>query len=205
MARAESGEGPISGVLLAAGVSLRFGGALPKQLTVFAGEALVRRAARALVLSRVCEVIVVTGFCDGLVAEALSGLDVQLVNNPTYADGQSTSVKVGLGAVSAGSDSACFCPCDQPFLDAETIDHLYRCHQASDRGIALPSFAGRRGAPVFFRRSMFPALMEISGDEGGRQVVRDHPDEVLEVELADERPILDADTAEDLQRLEALM
>lgn len=199
------GQYSISGVLLAAGASLRFGGELPKQLQAFAGEPLVRRAARALVLSRLAEVIVVTGFCDELVSEALSGLDVQLVHNPRYAEGQSTSVKVGLCAVSPGSEGACFCPCDQPFLDPTTIDLLCRCHQAGDSAVTLPSFAGRRGAPVFFRRSMFSALMEIDGDEGGRQVLRDHPDEVLEVELDEERPILDVDTREDLQRLEASM
>ena len=47
--------------------------------------------------------------------------------------------------------------------------------------------------------------MGIDGDEGGRQVLRDHPDEVLEVELDEERPILDVDSREDLQRLEASM
>ena len=199
------GQYSISGVLLAAGASLRFGGELPKQLQAFAGEPLVRRAARALVLSRLTEVIVVTGFCDELVSEALSGLDVQLVNNRRYAEGQSTSVKAGLRAVSPGSAGVCFCPCDQPFLDPETINLLHERHQAGDSAITLPSFAGRRGAPVFFRRSMFSALMEINGDEGGRQVLRDHPDEVLEVELDDERPILDVDTLEDLQSLKSSM
>ncbi len=195
----------ISGVLLAAGASLRFGGELPKQLHTFAGETLVRLAARALLLSRLTEVIVVTGFSAELVSEALSGLDVKLVNNPRYARGQSTSVKAGLAAVSPGSEGACFCPCDQPFLDPETVNRLYDRHRLSDRGIALPVFAGRRGAPVFFRRSMFPALMEIRGDEGGRLVVSSYPGEVLEVELEDERPLLDADTPEDLHSLEALM
>ena len=205
METSDKGEYPISGVLLAAGASLRFGGELPKQLRTFAGEPLVRRAARSLLLSRLSEVIVVIGFCGELVSEALSELDVKLVNNPRYAQGQSTSVKAGLAAVSPDSEGACFCPCDQPFLDPETVNHLCHCHRVSDRGIALPVFAGRRGAPVFFSRSMFSALTGIRGDEGGRQMVRSYPDEVLEVELEAERALLDADTSEELKRLEGLL
>ncbi len=199
------GEYPISGVLLAAGAALRFGGELPKQVRTFAGEALVRRAARALLGSRLCELVVVTGCCADLVSEALFGLDVRLVNNPRHAEGQSTSVRAGLAMVSPASEGACFSPCDQPFLDSQTIDHLYQCHVLSDRGITLPVFAGRRGTPVFFRRSMFSALMEIRGDQGGRQIVRSYPDEVLEVELPNERALLDADTSEELKRLEDLL
>ena len=205
MVEAEPDPSPISGVLLAAGASLRFGSELPKQLRIFAGEALVRRTAQTLLRSRLSEVLVVTGFRSELVRDALSGLDVRIVHNPNYREGQSTSVRVGLAAVSTGSAGACFCPCDQPFLDSETIDRLYRCHEASDRGIAVPCFEGRRGAPVFFRRSMFPALAEIRGDEGGRQALRGNADEVLEVELESERPLLDADAPEDLDRLETLM
>ncbi len=207
---------PVSGVLLAAGASTRFAADQPKQIVTFGGEPLVRRAARQMLASSLAEVIVVTGFEWAAVESAVAGLPVRFAHNSRFLEGQSTSVVTGLGAVDATSGAACFVPCDQPFLDAATIDRLIATRRGGiadearpagrqTRRIWLPVFAERRGAPVIFDRQLFGALAALGGDEGGRQVIRRNEKFVRAVCLPDPAPLLDVDTTSDLAALEALL
>ena len=195
----------IDGVLLAAGSSSRFGSGVPKQLVELGGEPLVLRAAVALVRSNLRHVTVVTGSHDEEVRRVLRGLGVLFVHNPSWEEGQSTSVRAGLRSVDRSAHAACFVPCDQPFLDAATVDRLVRSFDPDCRPIVVPTFGGRRGAPVLFARQFFEELLTIEGDQGGRQLLSKHADLVSEVELAHEKPLLDVDTMDELDRLRRLL
>ena len=199
------GEGraaPVSAVLLAAGGSERFEGDLPKQLATFRGEPLVRRAARTALAADFAEVLVVTGHRAEEVGAALDGLDITLVRNPGWREGQSTSVRSGLARVARSSRAALFLACDQPLLTAQVLDHLVTAWCATCGPIVLPVHGRRRGAPVLFDRALFGELTRITGDTGGRQVIQGHPDDVVEVPLESDAPLVDVDTLEELERLE---
>ncbi len=71
----------VSAVLLAAGESRRMGGR-NKLLLPIGGEPQVRRAARALLGSKLVEVIAVLGHAHEDVAAALAGLPLATVLNP---------------------------------------------------------------------------------------------------------------------------
>ena len=85
---------PVAGIVLAAGSAQRLG--YPKQVLDWNGEALVRRAARAALEAGLDPVIVVTGAYHGEVKRALEGLNLRVVNNADWEDGQSTSVRAGV-------------------------------------------------------------------------------------------------------------
>jgi molybdenum cofactor cytidylyltransferase len=195
--------GSVSGVLLAAGRSRRFGGPLPKQLARLDGEPLVRRAARTALAAVLGEVLVVTGHRAAEVEQALAGLAVTVVPNPAWAEGQSTSVRAGLARVAPAAGAAVFLPCDQPGLDASVLGRLVAAWRQTGAPAVVPAHRGRRGLPTLFDRSLFAELAGITGDTGGRQVLRRHPGAVVEVELGDGRPLLDVDTPEDLARFAA--
>jgi molybdenum cofactor cytidylyltransferase len=199
----ESPHLPVAAVLLAAGGSERFGGDLPKQLAVFRGVPLVRLAALAALAADVSEVLVVTGYRAEEVEAALADLDLTVVRNPDWEGGQSTSVKAGLARVSPASRGALFLTCDQPLLSTEVLDRLLAAYRATGGSIVLPVYGPRRGSPVLFDRTLFGELSRITGDTGGRQVVRRHPDDVVEVPLESEAPLVDVDTAEELQSHES--
>jgi molybdenum cofactor cytidylyltransferase len=191
----------VSAVVLAAGSSTRFAGEAPKQLTVFEGASMVRRIAQVALASKASEVIVVTGFQQARVAAELKGLSAHCVYNRRFQQGLSTSVKTGLWAVSDRSSGVLFIPCDQPRLDTATLDLLVDAYRRGRGSILVPAYRGRRGAPVLFDRKFFAELAAIAGDEGGRQVLLRHPNEVVEVELHDDRPLHDFDTVEELEAL----
>lgn len=196
--------GPVSGVVLAAGLSTRFetGTNKPKQLYRIGGESLVRRTCRAALASALGEVVLVTGHAAGGVRSEVADLDLRAVHNPSFADGQSGSVRCGLGAVADVAEGAMFLPVDQPGLDAAVIDRLLGAF-GGPASIVVPTFRGRRGAPVTFGRDWFTRLEDLRGDEGARPLLRDLSARIAETELDSELPLVDIDTeAEALSWLE---
>jgi molybdenum cofactor cytidylyltransferase len=188
----------VSGVILAAGLARRFGA--PKQLTVVDGRALVRRIADEACRSRLAEVIVVVGHEATAVQGALAGADVRIVENTAFQRGQSTSVRAGLAAVAPEALGAMFLVADQPALHAPLIDQLLDVFERTGGPIVVPAYGHRRGSPVTFARALFPELLALRGDTGGRPVIVAHPADVIEVAIGSEEPLADIDTPDDLAR-----
>jgi len=192
--------GPVyRGVVLAAGGSSRFGGPVAKQLVEIDGEPAVRRATRRALESELERVVVVTGRDAAAVRAAVDDLGVDPVHNPDWREGQSGSVRAGLAAVVDGAAAVVFIPCDQPLLTAGLIDHLIARHAEGGASIVVPAYRGRRGAPVLIDRALFSELAAISGDAGARQLFAGRV--VAEAPVADEAPLLDFDSREQLDRL----
>lgn len=195
----------VAGVVLAAGLSKRFTSGT-KQLVDWDGEPLVRRSARTALRSKLKQVLVVVGYEAEAVAAAVQGLDVELVYNQAFAEGQSTSIKAGLAQVPEHFDGSMFIPADQPFLSASLIDRLIDAYSQERALVTLPvssSSTGqkRRGAPVLWDRFLWGRLRALSGDVGGRSLMADL--DCLEVEC-EPRQLADLDTEKDLEALAKL-
>ncbi|MFA1610684.1 nucleotidyltransferase family protein [Halobellus rubicundus] len=166
----------VAGVVLAAGTSSRFGDR-NKLLATRGGEPLVRRAARTLLATRLDPVVAVVGHEADRVAGALDGLDVEIVRNDAYAEGQATSVRAGIEALSdRGVDAALIALGDMPFLDPETIETLLDAYAAGVGSALAAAHAGDRGNPVLFDRTHFAALCAVDGDVGGREILLEGED-----------------------------
>ena len=169
----------ISGILLAAGLSSRFG--RQKLLEPWRGEALVRRAARSFLGAGLAPVIaVVSG--DRHLADALAGLPVTIETNPQPERGINTSIRIGIGALPRATPAALIGVADQPLLTAEAILKLVQAFEPGK--IVGPRYGDHGGNPVIFDRRFFPELMRLmEADRGGQVVVAAHPEAVIEVEL----------------------
>lgn len=192
----------VSGVVLAAGSSRRFGASPPKQLALFEGEPLVRRAVRTAIESELSEVIVVVGMAAASVEAAIGDFDARVVRNLHYEMGQSSSVKAGLAAVDTEAEGALFMPVDQPRMSTSVINALVACHRQTRAAIVVPTYQGRRGAPVLIGRSLFGELATIEGDVGGRQIFPAHEEDIVELPVASSSALVDLDTLEDLPTLD---
>jgi len=189
----------VVGILLAAGASTRLG--QPKQLLDFGGKPLVRHVAEAALASRLARLIVVVGNQAAAVSAALEGLPTDLVENPDFLQGQSTSLRKGVTALPPDLDAALVLLVDQPFVDAALIDRLIAHFETSGAAIVAPEHAGQRGNPVLFAAALLPELAAVTGDVGARDVIRRHREELSTVDLNDARPFLDIDTWEDYQKV----
>ncbi|MDI7249102.1 MAG: nucleotidyltransferase family protein [Bacillota bacterium] len=196
----------MAAVVLAAGVSVRLGRL--KQLLPWAGEPLLAHVVRQALGARVDPVIVVLGHRRGEIAQVLEPLvasapdRLRLVYNPSYLEGgQSSSVRAGVGALPGGAAGVVILLCDMPLVRTDHIDSLVARYEElrSTRGerlIIVPSCRGRRGHPVLFGRGFFGDLAEVQGDQGGRALLRAHPEAVVEVPMGEE-VLLDLDTWDD--------
>jgi hypothetical protein len=80
---------------------------------------------------------------------------------------------------------------------SQTINSLVEAFTANRRGIIIPVYRGRRGNPVIFAIRYKGELLNLKGDVGGREIIKRHPDDVLEVAVNCKGVLLDVDTMED--------
>jgi molybdenum cofactor cytidylyltransferase len=182
----------VAALVLAAGRSSRAGGS--KLLAMLDGKPLLRHAVDAALASRAASVTVVTGHAADAVAAALAGSGARLVHNPRFAEGLSTSLATGIGAIDA--DGALVVLADMPRVTAATIDRLIAAFEAGAE-IVVPTNGGRRGNPVLWHRRYFGELATLSGDTGARALIERHAASATFIEIGPE-VALDLDTPEDI-------
>src|SRR4030042_4076922 len=187
----------ISAILLAAGQSKRM--SKLKQLMPFGKSTIGEQAVDNLLGSAVDEVIVVVGYKAEDVIKAIAAKPIRLVINPDYEQGMSTSVIAGLNLVHSGVQGVRLALGDQPLVDSQTIDRLIEEFCNHEKGIAVPTYQGRRGHPIIFAIKHKEQLLKLRGEVGGRQIIKDNPDDILEVAVDSESIVADFDTTDDYQ------
>jgi molybdenum cofactor cytidylyltransferase len=191
----------VAGVILAAGMSRRLG--RPKQLLILDGRPLIAHVVDRALASTLDDVLVVTGADTDPVRAAVAGRDVRFVHNPRYEEGQGTSLAVGVAELGEDVDAAVILLGDQPGVSTATIDRVIDAYRGTRAPVVMARYGKARGHPVLFGRAMFPELRQLTGDMGGREVVRAHQDELVFVDGGAVAPPSDVDTEEaweDLQR-----
>lgn len=196
----------VGAVVLAAGGSTRLGS--PKQLLVYEGEPLVRRAARAARAAGAAPVLVVVGAESIRVRAALEGLaDVVVVEHARWMDGLASSLALGLRALldaasahAAPIDAVLVTLADQPHVGAPELASLIaRCTAASP--VVAAEYAGIVGVPIVVARTHLPELLALTGDRGAGAWLRAQGDRVTRVPVP--AAAVDVDTPEDAARLTA--
>lgn len=194
-------EHHVAGIILAAGLSQRYRQG-NKLLAEVSGVPVVVRTVQAYCEAGLDLVVVVVGYEGAAVERALAGLPIQVVRNPAFEEGQSTSLRYGVNSLPAEASAAVIGVADQPLLKPGVIRQLVSVHRSRRAPVVVPRYAGQRGNPVLFDRGLFQELLEIVGDQGGRAVLAKHGADVVWVDVEDAMAGMDLDTVEDLHRLE---
>ena len=187
----------IAAVVLAAGLSTRMG---RQKLLLPLGDKPVVRWSVESVLPHVQDVVVVTGRDAAAVREALAGLSVRFVQNPSPEAGQSSSIGVGVGALPPAVRAVLIVLGDQPRTPRSVVPALLAARDRTGKAVIVPVYRGVRGTPVLFAAEVFAELQALSGDAGARAVVAARPERVEAIEVDSPMPV-DVDTPEDLARV----
>lgn len=189
----------ITGILLAAGSSRRFGS---NKLVVPLpdGTPLVLAVVRRLQFV-VNAVIVVVHPQDQVLPELLATENVQVVICQNADAGMGASLAAGVAA-SGDARGWIIVLADMPAIQIST---LQRVAQALDNGavLAAPYHAGQRGHPVGFRSSVRDELLTLSGEAGARDILTRHAAAVVRLDVDDAGILLDIDTPADLAAWQA--
>jgi len=202
----------VGAVLLAAGEAKRFGGK-PKPLLQLGGVPLIRRNLIALSGAGVDEVAVVLGHCADEIEVAVRDFPVTIVCNADYAQGQMSSVRVGLAALSDKLDAIVIAPADLPMINMQDITALIsafkkcRAQGAADVAgagspvsIIVPYVNGERGNPIVLDAALREEILAGDVNFGCRQWIAQHPEQVERFDTDNQHFLVDVDTPEDLER-----
>ncbi len=189
----------ISAIVLAAGESKRMG--RPKQLLEWQGKPLLQHSLESLINSAADEIILVLGHEADRIREALPALPIKIVINRDYQQGMASSLRQGLLAMDRSSEAFLVLLADQPGIGPELVNTIIRTFRQADprRGIVRPMYRGRRGHPVLIGAQYRKEALRLRGDVGARQILMNHPGDVLEIDVEDNAVLEDIDTPEEYQ------
>ncbi len=191
----------IAGIVLAAGTSRRLG--QPKQLLPLGGGTVLGRTL-ATALASLDRAVVVLGAHADVIRSGVDLRGAEVVVNGEYATGQASSLCAGIVAMAedAAVEAAVVLLGDQPLVRAEAITALVTHWRQTGAATVVPVYGERRGNPVLFARIAWPALRQLTGDAGARELLRrGKPAPLATVTLPPEWWPRDLDTWDDYRSL----
>lgn len=117
--------------------------------------------------------------------------------------GQSSSLKVGVRAAEEmGASGVVVLLADQPFVTRGIINRLINELQISSASYISCSHKGVLKPPVLFSKHLFPMLMNLTGDQGARAIIRGKMrGQGKQIEINNDIPFLDIDTEKEYYSL----
>jgi len=185
-----------TGLVLAAGGSRRLGE--PKQLLPYGERTLLDHV---LGVARACafdQLLCVLGGGAERVRAEVDLSEVEVVENPVFGSGCSSSIAAALTAVDARADVLVLLLGDQPGVAPAAVRALLAGR--GDAPLAACRYADGRGHPLAFARSTFDALGALHGDKGVWKLLDRRVAEVVDVPVDGPVP-RDVDTWDDYRAI----
>lgn len=187
-------------VILAAGSSGRFG--QPKQLLELDGEILIRRVVHQALASDADGVSVVLGANQALIKPHLQDQAVDIVTAERWHDGLSASLRAGIEHLPSSCGGVLVTLADHIQIEASDLSKLLQTWQAQPEAIIASNYDGVTGVPAVFPARVFPELVSLTGDTGGKCLIARDP---MVVTVPVPNAAFNLNTPADLARLKSAM
>ncbi len=186
----------IYGIILAAGEGKRMG---KVKLTLPLGDRqLIEWVLQAVKLTPLDKYFLVVRPEDKDIIKIGKAWGAEIVLNPDFRKGMSTSIKKALLKINTQEAEGFFLILgDQPLITSKIINKLIKSFSSGKREIVVPYFKDKRGNPVLFDICWKDELMAVTGDVGGRVLIKAHPEKVKRVNVSDETILFDIDQEKD--------
>jgi molybdenum cofactor cytidylyltransferase len=188
-------------IVLASGMSKRMGDQ-NKLLLPIRNIPMIRRVVDALIQAPITEIILVLGYEQKKIRSILSQQEkLKILANPDFEKGMSTSIKIGVQHLGTDTHGCFICLGDMPYLTSEdyTMIKQYVEDNWQPSLIAVPTFNGQRGHPVFFGTSYLPELANLGdNDIGARILLKKHLQNLQTMAFPNNHVIKDIDTLVDI-------
>jgi len=213
-----SGRAVIAGLVLAAGESSRMG--RDKALLTYRGRTFLGTIIGKLREAGIDRVAVVLGHHADTIQQAIALEDteaagIEIVVNPDYRRGQTSSLQAGLAALRKPAlaklaarldtpDAVVLCLVDHPAFDPATVRALLANFERTRAPVVVPVHQGRRGHPALIARSLFAPLLALGPGEGADSVIRAWRERTEQVEVPDAGILVDVDDEAAYERLKLI-
>ena len=186
----------IYGIILAAGEGKRMG---KVKLTLPLGnKKLIEWVLQAAKLTPLDKYFLVVRPEDKDIIKIGKAWGAEIVLNPDFRKGMSTSIKKALLKINTQEAEGFFLILgDQPLITSKIINKLIKSFSPGKGEIIVPYFKDKRGNPVLFDICWKDELMAVTGDVGGRVLIKAHPEKVKRVNISDETILFDIDQKKD--------
>jgi molybdenum cofactor cytidylyltransferase len=185
----------LAAIVLAGGESKRMG--FPKLTLLYKGSSLLSHAI-SKAKSVADETWVVVGKYKELYTQEAERAGAKVVENPTWSEGLTSSLRVGIQSLEPNVNAALIVLPDQPFVSVEHLQTLIKTWKETQAQLVFSRYQGILGAPCVISHLLFAEVLTLRGDKGARALIREGVS-VAEVLLEHS---LDIDTPEDAERLD---
>lgn len=195
-----SAEKPLSAIILAAGLSRRFGAG--KLRALWKGRPLIHLALEAALSAPVSEVILVWGG-DPLILPLLPpDPRLKIIYCEDHLSGMGASLAAGLAMLDPSSAGTYVFLGDMPLVPRALIHDMAKTMARNEKAQAVaPQFEGQRGHPVLLSTSLFPRLKALKEDQGAGAVLKDLGEGLILLPAPDDGCLYDIDRPDDLETL----
>ena len=185
---------------MAAGLSERMGGQIPKQLLPLGGRPLVAVTVMNAVASSLDEVVVVTGHHGDEVAAAVAGTGAVAVANPDYRQGNMTSLRAAWEALPE-CEAYLVLLADMPGVTTAIIDRMVTVWTATQPWAATAVFTDGRRHPLLLSAAAMSQAVVLTGPKAVWKLLDAAPQgTVVTIDFAIPAP-LDVNTIADYEAL----
>jgi Uncharacterized MobA-related protein len=189
-------------IVLAAGESRRM--KQPKQLLIFKGKTLLRRAAETALASNAEKICVVLGANYEKLKTEISDLQLEIAFNENPRAGMSSSLKSGLKKlleIEPNLSGVLVMLVDQPLVETALLNRLIEIFRMGKRAVVACEYGETFGVPAVFSSQLFDEILNLSVEGGAKGLIEEFKDSA-EIIPAPEAAF-DVDTPEDYARLTA--
>ncbi|MBL4802975.1 MAG: molybdopterin-binding/glycosyltransferase family 2 protein [Emcibacter sp.] len=191
----------IAALILAAGQSTRMG-ERNKLLLPYEDTTVLSHVLNQVKQAEIDDIYVVTGHQKEKIEPAVNSHEVTFLHNDLYAEGMSTSVKLGIGSLPDDVAAVLIILGDMPNISADILRQLMVEYEAGqDQAIIIPTHNGKRGNPILWGRVLFNEFERLEGDMGAKILLSEYAEYIHEVEVGSDAIFLDIDTYEAYERL----
>ena len=199
----------IAGLIIAGGYSRRMGDFKP--LLPVNGKPLIENRILSMAKAGISPIFVVTGHENDLLETVIEKIKnelypevkVEIVHNPDYDKGMFTSIRAGIIGLSEYKgktiNGVVLLPVDYPLINETHYTKLYDAWLSSPHQFAVPCYYGKKGHPLLIPKKALMEIINYGGNKGLKGITNEYEDrdEILRVEMRDERVLLDMDTPSD--------
>lgn len=126
---------------------------------------------------------------------------IKFVINQNFKEGQTSSFKEGLKAVSPDIKGIMLLPVDLPLIKKETLDNLIDYFLQKTPLILIPTYQGKHGHPPIFNISLKDEFLNLENSKPLFEIQHKYNERIVNFPVEDSGVVLSFNTAQELQEI----